>query len=390
PLSLTIVDFDTIEPSNMNRHLFLRDVDVGQSKAKCLERRVKALFPEVTVRGLDKDIMSLPLSFFRDFDIVYSTVDTVEARLHISDALYSLHQLCRVAVPLIDTAVVGLSGNVRIYAPSLTPCMRCNLELFTQSEDRVIEPLCTLAGRPRTTTHCILYARERVKDFDIRKPKHMAEVCSIAKEHAQKHQIAAPQDWNTEAERVLATGTPSLSCTGGVISSVAVRAGRDTLRRLRAEAKEIQIPKDHRELLPAFYMFVGDQGEHARWLPLAPDPLCTVCQTEGTTIYTAMPRVPQTDVSESMGKFLGRLSACINSESKCESPIVPERLTVYGISLDSDKHTLLYTRSPKALRAQCVEKFDTQKAETRVRILDSFDLLRVLVSPGEAAVVNLT
>jgi len=58
--------------------------------------------------------------------------------------------------PLVDGGTDGFRGHVRVIYPGLTPCFECTLWLFPP---QATFPLCTLAETPRSSAHCVEWAR---------------------------------------------------------------------------------------------------------------------------------------------------------------------------------------------------------------------------------------
>ena len=54
--SITIIDNDHIEISNLNRQIAFSTYDIGLSKSKCLEKAIKKINPEIKTKSLNERI----------------------------------------------------------------------------------------------------------------------------------------------------------------------------------------------------------------------------------------------------------------------------------------------------------------------------------------------
>ncbi|MHA1514875.1 MAG: HesA/MoeB/ThiF family protein, partial [Candidatus Heimdallarchaeaceae archaeon] len=59
---LTIIDFDTIEVSNLNRQLLFNDEDVGKSKSETAVQRLKEINPNIEIDFYHKKMEDVSVS----------------------------------------------------------------------------------------------------------------------------------------------------------------------------------------------------------------------------------------------------------------------------------------------------------------------------------------
>jgi len=117
-----IIDFDTIESSNLTRSVLFRDSDRGGSKAERAALAVKTLNPEVKVRALNGNVITdLGLGVFAEMDVVIGCLDNREARLWIN------RQCWKVSRPWIDGAIQEISGVVKVFIPPDSACYECGM-----------------------------------------------------------------------------------------------------------------------------------------------------------------------------------------------------------------------------------------------------------------------
>lgn len=119
---VSVVDFDSVVPANLNRTVFFtkEDAEGGRLKTEALAERAAALFSESKVIPINKRVEQLPEDFYRGFDFALGCLDNIGARLHLNSHLYGL------GVPLIDGGTTGYLGRVQV---SLKPsaCLECGL-----------------------------------------------------------------------------------------------------------------------------------------------------------------------------------------------------------------------------------------------------------------------
>lgn len=121
---LTIVDSDTVAPSNLNRQFLYTVADIGQGKAKIARQRLKAYHPDLAIDALEEKLdETRAFELFGAFDLVVAAVDNRATRQMINRVCYALGK------PWIDGGVRGFSGYVAAFRPGATPCYACCFDL---------------------------------------------------------------------------------------------------------------------------------------------------------------------------------------------------------------------------------------------------------------------
>ncbi len=122
--SLTVVDRDCVEASNLQRQSLFDEDDAAQARAKAAaaEVRLRRLNADVAVRGLVADLdAALAARLVAEADLVLDGTDNFETR-------YVLNDVClRAGVPWVYGACVAAHGVVLAVRPGKTPCLRCVL-----------------------------------------------------------------------------------------------------------------------------------------------------------------------------------------------------------------------------------------------------------------------
>lgn len=80
--TLILVDFDTIDESNINRQIIALDSTIGLKKVDVLEKRIKEINSDINVIKIDKFIDSENYTLLFDYDIDYfvDACDTVSTK----------------------------------------------------------------------------------------------------------------------------------------------------------------------------------------------------------------------------------------------------------------------------------------------------------------------
>ena len=86
--SISIIDMDTIELSNLNRQFLFRNEHIGQSKA----HMAKEAFPSFRdhTKAYHGRIQDMDLAFYRQFHLIICGLDSIEARRWINQRLFQL------------------------------------------------------------------------------------------------------------------------------------------------------------------------------------------------------------------------------------------------------------------------------------------------------------
>ncbi len=116
--SLTIIDCDVVEESNLQRQPLFRERDAGYSKADLALQFVQRLNRFVKAKPVQERIDAGNASrLLSDHDLVIDGSDNFATRLAVSDACVEL------GIPLLSAAAVQFQGQVGLFRDR--PCYRC-------------------------------------------------------------------------------------------------------------------------------------------------------------------------------------------------------------------------------------------------------------------------
>lgn len=130
---LTLVDFDTVDLSNLARQVFYREQDLGQLKVTCLANFIQAQNSRVKIHTVTEKMTQA------GFEKLFATADLV---LDGTDNFATRHQINRAAhavkTPLLSAAVTQFSGQLILfdYSPD-APCYACLYGDDSSGDDNV-------------------------------------------------------------------------------------------------------------------------------------------------------------------------------------------------------------------------------------------------------------
>lgn len=138
--TLTLIDDDVVDRSNLQRQIIHTDARVGVPKVESARAMLNALNPGVRVEGVRERLGGANVeALLRGHDVVVDGADNFPARYLLSAA--SVH----LGLPLVYGAVHRFSGQVSVFDSRRadSPCYRC---LFPQPPSAAEAPNCSEAG----------------------------------------------------------------------------------------------------------------------------------------------------------------------------------------------------------------------------------------------------
>jgi molybdopterin/thiamine biosynthesis adenylyltransferase/rhodanese-related sulfurtransferase len=136
--TLGIVDFDTVDVTNLQRQIIHGAADVGRSKLDSARDRIAAINPEVRVETFDEAFSIANAKRLVDaFDVVVDGTDNFPARYLVNDACVLFGK------PNAWGSVHRFEGQAAVFATRSGPCYRC---LHPQPPPAGLVPNCAEAG----------------------------------------------------------------------------------------------------------------------------------------------------------------------------------------------------------------------------------------------------
>lgn len=135
--SLTLIDPDRIDPTNLHRQPWYRTSDVGRLKVECAADRLRRAFPGLAVEARAEAVGAQNAeALLLAHDVAIDGTDGTALKFLLSDASVLT------GVPLIHGGVLRMRGQAMRIAPG-GPCLRCLFESPPPPDDL---PTCAQAG----------------------------------------------------------------------------------------------------------------------------------------------------------------------------------------------------------------------------------------------------
>ena len=137
--TLGLVDFDTVDASNLQRQVIHSTATVGKLKVDSAEIMLKGLNPNLNVVKFNTMLTSAnALEIFKDFDIIADGTDNFQTRYLVNDAcVLSGHK------PNAYGSIFRFEGQASVFATEEGPCYRC---LYPEPPPPGLVPSCAEGG----------------------------------------------------------------------------------------------------------------------------------------------------------------------------------------------------------------------------------------------------
>jgi adenylyltransferase/sulfurtransferase len=120
--TLTVVDGDCVEISDLNRQILYREQDIGEKKALLAKTRLSEMNGEVTLNAFDAQIEEVNVSqLLEGVQVVVDGTDNFRTRFLLNAACHKR------GIPYVYGGIYGFRGSVMTVIPGKTPCLACLL-----------------------------------------------------------------------------------------------------------------------------------------------------------------------------------------------------------------------------------------------------------------------
>lgn len=124
---ISIVDFDTVELSDLNRQVLYWEEDVCEKKVTVAQRKLSKLNPAVEISPVFARVTEENISSIIDTaQVVVDGLDNLTTRLVVNSACVKLK------IPYIYGGVSRLRGMITTVIPGKTPCLACGFPEATE------------------------------------------------------------------------------------------------------------------------------------------------------------------------------------------------------------------------------------------------------------------
>ena len=136
--SIGIVDFDSVNISNLQRQVLFGTSTLGKNKAEAAKQRLEDLNDEISIVAYPKKLThSNAVDLFHKYDIIVDGTDNFETRYLVNDACIISNK------PLVFGAIYKFEGQVSIFNYKNGPSYRC---IFPHPPEKGSIPNCSEVG----------------------------------------------------------------------------------------------------------------------------------------------------------------------------------------------------------------------------------------------------
>ncbi|MBV4367724.1 molybdopterin-synthase adenylyltransferase MoeB [Erwinia phyllosphaerae] len=144
---LTLLDFDRVSVSNLQRQILHHDAQIGLAKVDSARQQLSDINPHISIKTVDRQLEDTELcELVARHDVVLDCTDNVATR-------EQLNRLCFASkTPLVSGAAIRMEGQLSVFTWQETePCYRCLSRLFGDAalscvEAGVMAPLVGVIG----------------------------------------------------------------------------------------------------------------------------------------------------------------------------------------------------------------------------------------------------
>ncbi len=136
--TLGIVEFDTVDVSNLQRQIIHGQSDIGKSKAESARESVREINPLITVNLHEMRLdSSNVMELFAQYDLIVDGTDNFATRYLVNDAAVLLGK------PYIWGSIYRFEGQASVFWAEYGPCYRC---LYPEPPPPGMVPSCAEGG----------------------------------------------------------------------------------------------------------------------------------------------------------------------------------------------------------------------------------------------------
>ncbi len=136
--TLGIVDFDTVDFSNLQRQIIYSTADVGKPKITAAAERIRSMNPDVQVQVHETRLTSEnALAILSEYDVVVDGTDNYPTRYLVNDACVML------GIPNVYGSIFRFDGQASVFCLEDGPCYRC---LYREPPPPGLVPSCAEGG----------------------------------------------------------------------------------------------------------------------------------------------------------------------------------------------------------------------------------------------------
>jgi len=118
--TITIVDMDVVDGTNLNRQILHYDRDIGRKKTASAEEKLRELNPDIIINAIDVKIdASNAKKLVGNADGMVDAMDNYPTRYQLNDVAIAKQ------IPFFHGGIRGFYGQATTIIPGTTPCLKC-------------------------------------------------------------------------------------------------------------------------------------------------------------------------------------------------------------------------------------------------------------------------
>ena len=131
--TITIVDMDVVDLTNLNRQILHFDRDVGKKKTASAEEKLRELNPDIKINAIYVRIEeSNAVKLIGKADGIVDAMDNYPTRYLLNDIAIAKK------IPLFHGGIRGFYGQATTIIPGKTPCLKC---IFPKAPPKEVFPV---------------------------------------------------------------------------------------------------------------------------------------------------------------------------------------------------------------------------------------------------------
>ena len=130
---LVLLDFDTVDATNLGRQVLFGPGDIGQSKAVVAADRLALQNPGIRIRAVTERLDDNALrAAVANAGVVLDCTDNFATRFQVSDACVETRRC------LVSGSAIRFEGQLAVFGPDYadSPCYRC---LYTEADESLLD-----------------------------------------------------------------------------------------------------------------------------------------------------------------------------------------------------------------------------------------------------------
>lgn len=128
--TITIVDMDVVDGTNLNRQILHYERDIGRKKTASAEEKLRELNPDIIINAIDMKIdASNAKKVVGNADGIVDAMDNYPTRYLLNDVAIVKQ------IPFFHGGIRGFYGQATTIIPGTTPCLKCIFPKAPPSEE---------------------------------------------------------------------------------------------------------------------------------------------------------------------------------------------------------------------------------------------------------------